>query len=523
MHERLRVVHHPSEIHLGEWALALGRFGLVGLSGLVVNTILIAFFAEVVGINYVVAAILATQGSTLWNFSFTELWVFPGRQGARSRLHRMGMFYLVNNAALLLRIPLLFVLTSVIGVHYLLSNFLSLAGLTLIRYTISDLWIWGQTKSHATDRPTFSYDVHGILSVVSEVRLPELECFKVNELPEEPTLSVRIGKVEAAPLDGESPRPSATKVGFETEQAPAHRTTRIHYTEGPGSIGFGIDISMAERIEILASPLLRRSPHVLYTNVVEPILRWTFVERGYALVHGACFSDGDRAFVVTAGTDTGKTTTILKTLDEYPYSFMSDDLTLVAPDGRVLSYPKPLTISRHTVQAVKRPLLSRRQRAALVLQSRLHSRSARRFAMLLAKTRMPAALINTIAQMLVPPPKYRVERLIPDAQVTPEAYLCGLVVIERGGLYSGRLDSVEALEMLMSNCADAFGFPPYSAIAGSLLASDREDLPNREREIVSSALNGVTATLMRSETMDWAARMPAIVGDQAGRNHRIGT
>jgi len=32
--------------------------------------------------------------------------------------------------------------------------------------------------------------------------------------------------------------------------------------------------------------MLRYSPHVLYTNVIEPLLRWTFVKRGYALVHG---------------------------------------------------------------------------------------------------------------------------------------------------------------------------------------------------------------------------------------------
>ena len=106
---------------------------------------------------------------------------------------------------------------------------------------------------------------------------------------------------------------------------------------------------MGERIEVIASPLLQRSPHVLYTNVVEPILRWTFASKGYALVHAACFADGDHAFMLTARTDTGKTTTTLKLLDHFPYSFLSDDLTIVCPDGRVLAYPKPLTISRHTV------------------------------------------------------------------------------------------------------------------------------------------------------------------------------
>ena len=176
---------------------------------------------------------------------------------------------------------------------------------------------------------------------------------------------------------------------------------------------------------------------MLYTNVVEPILRWSFAERGYALVHAACLADRGRAFLLTARTDTGKTTTSLKILDSTAYSFLSDDLTLVTPQGRVLTYPKPLTISRHTLRAVKTPLLSRRERWGLVFQSRLHSRSGRRFAFVLAKTHLPAATINTIVQLLVPPPKFHVERLVPDVDVAVDARLAGMVVIERGGARRG--------------------------------------------------------------------------------------
>ena len=85
---------------------------------------------------------------------------------------------------------------------------------------------------------------------------------------------------------------------------------------------------------MLATAFLARSPHVLYTNIVEPLLRWTFVEKGFALVHGACLAFGDDAYLVTARTDTGKTTTMLRVLDSQPgCSFISDDLTLVSPEG----------------------------------------------------------------------------------------------------------------------------------------------------------------------------------------------
>jgi dolichol-phosphate mannosyltransferase len=472
--------------------LRFARFGIVGLSGLVVNTLLLAFFTDVVGLFYVVSAVIATQGSTLWNFCFTEAWVFSGRDHRRTRGTRLAMFFVMNNVALALRGPLLVLLTSGFGIHYVVSNLISLLVLTLVRYGLADSWIWAKAgpQEVSTSGP-YSYDIHGIVSVFSEVRLPELERFRVGGLGAEPDIRVRLGRVAANGHNG---------VG-----------RAVRYREGPGGLGFGVTIHAGSPIEAVASPLVGRSPHVLYTNVVEPILRWTFAERGYALVHAACLADGGRAFLLTARTDTGKTTTSLKILDSAPYSFLSDDLTLLTPDGRVLTYPKPLTISRHTLKAVKTPLLSRRERLGLVFQSRLHSRSGRRFAFVLAKTHMPAATINALVQLLVPPPKFHVERLVPNVDVAAEARLAGMVVIHRGGAGELVLDEREALSTLLSNCEDAYGFPPYSAIEGFLRGRNGTDLAETERAIVEHALRGLPATLIRSDSMDWWTRVPDVV------------
>jgi glycosyltransferase involved in cell wall biosynthesis len=476
--------------------LRLARFGLVGASGLVVNTVLLAVLTDVVGLFYLVSAIIATQGSTLWNFCFTELWVFSDRDHKRGVGRRMGLFFLMNNAALALRGPLLVLLTSGLGIHYLASNVLSLVGLTLVRFALADRWIWAKAPPSPAEPRTFSYDIHGIVTVTSDARLPELERFRSGESVGEADIRVRVGK------------------------ARANGSSVVRYREGPARLGFGVVIDLGDRIEATASRLLRRSPHVLYTNVVEPILRWTFAESGYALVHAACLARDEEAFLITARTDTGKTTTSLRLLDTHPYAFLSDDLTLVTPDGRALPYPKPLTISRHTLTAVKTPLLSRRQRIGLVVQSRLHSRSGRRFALVIARTHLPAATINALVQMIVPPPKYQVDRLVPGVAVAPEARLKGMVVIQRGGEGAVALDEAEALETLMRNCEDAYGFPPYAQIEGSLRRRDGVDLKDVERGIVASALSGLPAEVMRSETMDWWRRVPGVVsrwdGSRAG-------
>lgn len=477
-----------------------GRFGLfatVGATGLVVNTLLLAGLAGGLGLYYILAAVLATQGSTLWNYVLTERWVFRRGRLRRRTSHRMAMFFLVNNVALVLRIPLLYVFTTLGGIHYLLSNILTIAILLVIRFTLADTWIWATSSDDAPS--SFTYDIHGLVSVESDGRLPELERFRIGDKLEEPTIRVRLGRIGSG--NGAAPSHNG---GVEAA------TSSVRYTEAR-SRGFAVEITMGDRVEILASSFLRHSPHVLYTNVVEPVLRWTFVRRGYALVHGACLSVNGTAFLITARTDTGKTTTILKTLDRYPHTFLSDDLTLLSADGRVLAYPKPLTISRHTVHAVTTPLLSRRERAALVVQSRLHSRSGRRFAFVLAKTHLPAATINALVQWAVPPPKYDVSRLVPHVPMAPESQLAGLIVIERGGQGQRSLEPEEALGILLTNCEDAYGFPPYSAIEHVLHSSAGSDWRAVERAIIARALAPTLATLLRSDCMDWVERLPALL------------
>jgi putative flippase GtrA len=476
----------------------LGRFGLVGVSGLLVNTLLLALFSDVLGLFYVAGAVLATQGSTLWNFVLSERWVFRGREHAMGPVRRAVTFLAMNNLALLLRIPLLYALVSGLGANHLVANVASLLILTAIRFGVADSYIWA-TKAEV---PSFQYDLHGILTIDSEAVLPELERFRVDGGIADPTIRVRIERIRSR--------------GAGVAQLAGGRT-RVHYAEWPGNAGFAAEIELGERIEIAASPLLRRSPHVLYTNVVEPVLRWAFVERGYALVHAACMASQENGFLITAKTDTGKTTTALKTLDNLPFSFLSDDLTLVTPDGRVLTYPKPLTISRHTLSAVKTPLLSRRERTGLIVQSRLHSRSGRLFGLFVAKTRLPAATINALVQLLVPPPKYQVDRLVPHVAISPEAQLVGLAIIQREGEEGSELlEPEDALDTLLSNCEDAYGFPPYPVIAQWLYERGGVDLRVEERRIIAQAMEHKPAHLLRNADRNWYRMFPAVVEHATG-------
>lgn len=505
LQEGMGYLSHLAQLRFGSGFVQFMMFLLVGLSGLVVNTLALAFTTEVLGLYYLVSAIVATEVSTLWNFQLSERWVFGKAEQRTGTLWRLLMFFAMNNAALLLRGPMIYLLTDKLGLYYVASNLVSLVALTVLRYAVADRVIWGRAKSRSFVPPSHSYDIHGVISVLSEVALPELEQFRVETLDTPPTIRVHIGPVKTK-------APAAAGDG----------TRRILYDEGLGVLGFGIDVTLGNTIDVLASPLLRWSPHVLYTNVVEPILRWTFVEKGYALVHGACISFGERAYMVTARTDTGKTTTILRLLDRQRRTsdtgaFLSDDLTLVTPTGEVLTYPKPMTISHHTVAAINTPRLARFERLTLPLQSRLHSREGRQFAFWLTSTHLPVATINTIVQLLVPPPKYHVQQLVPHARVRQQAKLAGLIIIQRGGVGEEQLAEQEGLDILLANCEDAYGFPPYDVIKTTLHSAQDVDLRTIERQIIAQALHSLPTTLLRSNTMDWSQRIPLLVDAPSSR------
>lgn len=498
-------------LRFGEESLRFIGFAMVGISGIVVNSLALFTATDQLHIHYLISAWIATLVSTLWNFSLTEAWVYRANERKQGRPWRLGLFLVMNTLALGLRAPMIYFMTATLGFYYLLSNLISLAVLTVLRFALADKIIWSEspTSSPVSNpeltvwRPlmkkSYSYDIHNIVTVVSEGELPELEPFQVASDIQEPTISVKIGS------------PRAEKPGED-------KAKYLRYRELLGPLGFEVGIEMGEQVKVVASPALRLSPHVLYTNVIEPLLRWTFVKKGYALVHGATIAFGNQAYMITARTDTGKTTTLLKILayqrrNSDQAAFLSDDMTLVSPDGTAMTYPKPLTISYHTLRAVNADTLTFRERLTLSFQSRIHSRSGRRFAFFISKTHMPAATINTLVQMIVPPPKYFVNKLIPKVKLTRKANLTGMFIIERGEEEITPMINAEAMEVLLQNCEDAYGFPPYEDIKEFLYIQDGVDLREKEHAIIRQALGELPATVIRSSTMDWWSQIPTFVNN----------
>ena len=103
---------------------------------------------------------------------------------------------------------------------------------------------------------------------------------------------------------------------------------------------------------------------MVYTNVVEALLRFVMISRGSMLLHSACVSLDGVGVMLSALTDTGKTATVLRLLRDHGGHFLSDDMTVIDAYGNAVCFPKPLTISAHTLRAVKANELTRQGVAA---------------------------------------------------------------------------------------------------------------------------------------------------------------
>src|SRR5215213_2655887 len=516
-------------------------FGLVGLSGLFVNQALFWFFHEVMSFWISWAAIAATQGSTIWNFVLIDRVVYRGRNSGSRWYQRFAKSWFTNTASLLLRVPLLLALAHVVGVNPYWANFTTLLLLFVLRFWISDRYIWGSRKREAdlTGEPIephskadvliqmksyewgphlalnlrvprkgrqYHYDIHGLVAIRSEVRLPELGYFQVGPFRREADITVRRGYVGA--------RRMISKV--QATMSPGLFVYREHL----GSVGANFRVDLDNRITVTVSPLLARSNHVVYTNVVEALLRFVLVNKGYMLLHSATVRLGDETIMLSAQTDTGKTGTILRLLQEHPENtgFLSDDMTIINGQGEAWSFPKPLTISSHTMRAVNKHILSLPRRLVLGIQSRIHSKDGRQFALLLARLNIPIIAINAITQILVPPPKYMIDQLVPTARYCNTGRVRRIFIIGRGPEGEESLPYDDAMATLLANTEDAYGFPPFSIMERAITLRSRnlrkgkkQDisvLRSLEREILDDFLQNVSVSRLISPNFGWADVIP---------------
>jgi dolichol-phosphate mannosyltransferase len=339
----------------------------------------------------------------------------------------------------------------------------------------------------------YYYNIHDIIKVQSDVILYELEYFKSREF-ENPELSIRT-------LDSLAGGLRFSRKIMEDRSTNSHK---ILYTEHLGSAGAQFSIEFGQRIEVTINKLISKSKHVLYVNIVEPLLRFIFISRGFILLHSACLDKSESGLLLSAPPDTGKTTTVLKCVKN-GFSFLSDDMTIIKLPNQALCFPKPMTISSHTFKTAVSVSNTRDTDRSMRVRSLVHSKKGRAFMHKIAKLNVPIFTINTIGQSIVRPPKYSINSILQDAKIKKDTKIDTLYFLEREGNYFIPLDTTSALDLAVENSDDAFIFPPYAELLNHIAINGRTafELLEEEKKLLRTFLSGIRCFVLKSESRAW--------------------
>jgi hypothetical protein len=369
----------------------------------------------------------------------------------------------------------------------------------------------------------YCYNIHDIVRIKSEVQLYELEYFACEEFSDN-IVDMMIIVANDMSLGGIHLKKKL--IGDKSANS-----FQIKYAEHLGSLGAQFTIRNDKNdgrsfpshgsnrsIEIRVNKLISTSRHVLYVNLVEPILRFLLISKGYILLHSACMDmegQGRQGVMLSAPPDTGKTTTVLKCVKR-GFSFLTDDMTIIRLPNEALCFPKPMTISAHTFNtAVDVAGNGTRNRATLKVRSIVHSKGGRQMMRMLGTHNVPIFTLNTIGQVLIRPPKFKIEDLLQPVKIIERTRVRVLFFLEKGGEETLALPTEKALKKAVENSDDAFLFPPYKDMLNYISIEGRNaaELLAEEKRMLEAFLSNITCMVIKSDSRSWYSTVMKAIYD----------
>jgi dolichol-phosphate mannosyltransferase len=463
------------------------RFLIVLAMAILLNLSLLGWLANGLNWNHL-PAIAASGLLTLLGILFGEAWIFSDRPRGQTNRRLWAVFLAGLVFLVTVYVPLTFLLHTRLDTALLLANSLALLLTGFIYYMLSEQWIWTRGLM-MKPRANIYYNIHGILSIASQVRLKDLAYFQLHHPPSAIDIQIRVDR----------------------HGTPSRIPGAICYDEHLGRFGFGLTILPGDFTEIIVSPLLETSPDFLFTNLVEPVIRWMLVTRGYSLARTAALgiSDPDksveRALLIVGQPNTAYG--LIRLCELFGLSFMGDDRVIIGRDRLIRSFPKQVTISHDMLPRSEKSL---RGFLRLRLQRWLYSQPVRRLGLFFSHHRLPAATVNTYLQRMVPQPKFHLNVWADSIRFVDRAQPSALLYQENYSVEPEPLQPDKAIHLLASDNNDA-GFQPYPSIIRELNQWADRDWLEEERSILNEALSGTYLERWEIGSVNWWEQIPQII------------
>lgn len=130
----------------------LVRFGLVGASGVAVNTGFLYVYHGLLGWALIPASVLAVEAAIVNNFLWNDRWTFSARDKTPYRFFR---FNLVSLGGLAVNTLVLALVVTVTRIHYLVANLVAIAAAMAWNFAANSRWTW-RSADRAQPRPHFT-------------------------------------------------------------------------------------------------------------------------------------------------------------------------------------------------------------------------------------------------------------------------------------------------------------------------------------------------------------------------------
>jgi dolichol-phosphate mannosyltransferase len=463
------------------------RFLIVLAMAILLNLSLLGWLTSGLNWNHL-PAIAASGLLTLVGILVGEAWIFSDRpRGQTSRrlwaVLSVGLAFLIT-----VYIPFTFFLSAQLDTPLLLANSLALLLTGFIYYMLSEQWIWTRGLM-MKPRENIYYNIHGILSIASQVRLKDLAYFQSHHPPSAMDIQIRVDRLGT----------------------PSRIPGAICYDEHLGRFGFGLTILPGDFTEIVVSPLLENSPDFLFTNLVEPVIRWMLVTRGYSLARTAAVGISDsgksveRALLIVGQPNMAYG--LIRLCELFGLSFMGDDRVIIGRDRLVRSFPKQVTISYDMLPQSEKSL---RRSFRLRLQRWLYSQPVRQLGLFFSHYRLPAATVNTYLQRMIPQPKFNLNEGTDLIRFADRAQPSALLYQDYFNGGSEPPQPNKAIHLLTSDNNDA-GFQPYPSIIRELNHWAGRDWLEEERSILKEALSETYLEPWEIGSVHWWEQIPQII------------
>lgn len=129
----------------GTLVVRLRRFFLVGSLAAGVQMALLWGFVELVGVNYLLGALVAIEITIVLSYVLNNAWTFESIQNTGTIGYLVGLVKtnLVRGTAIPFQLAVLFVFVEWLGIMYLVSNAIAIAISGVYRYVLDARWTWG--------------------------------------------------------------------------------------------------------------------------------------------------------------------------------------------------------------------------------------------------------------------------------------------------------------------------------------------------------------------------------------------